>query len=187
MTFPRLRSVTIAAAVGAVALLGVLYWMAAVSVHAPPATLAALRLVKPPKPAPAVVFTDAGGSAHSLSEFRGKVVLLNLWATWCAPCVQELPALAALQKGLPRGRFIVVPVNVGREGGIGQDFFKAHGAGGLTGYVDANSSLFRAFGAYGLPMSVLIDAQGREIARAMGPADWSAPDSVEYFKRLSGS
>ena len=174
-----------AIAIGAVALLVVLYWMTAVSVHAPPKSLAALVPSKPPKPAPAVVFADGAGKLHSLADYRGKVVLLNLWATWCAPCVKELPALAALEKQMPAGRFVVVPVNVGREGGDGAAFLRAHGAGSLKGYVDSNTSLFRAFGAYGLPMSVLIDAEGREIARAEGPADWSAPDSVDYFRWLA--
>lgn len=159
--------------------------MTANSVHAPPSSLDPLKLTRPAKPAPTVVFADAGGKLHNLGEFRGKTVLLNLWAEWCAPCVKELPALAALQSQMPAGRFVVVPVNVGREGGAGQDFFKAHGAGGLKGYIDSNTSLFRSFGAYGLPMSVLIDRQGREIARAEGAADWSAPDSVAYLKRLA--
>ena len=145
-----------------------------------------LKLTEPAKPAPGVVFTGAGEKLHSLREFKGKLVLLNLWAPWCGPCVKELPELAALQKALPRERFTVVAVDVGREGqGEAAAFLKAQHAGALDAYVDSNASLYRAFGGYGLPISVLIDAEGNEIARAEGPADWSAPDSVAYLRQLA--
>jgi len=182
----KLRLAAVATAVGAAVLLAVLYWKTGSTVHAPPPSLAPLRLTEPAKPAPTLVFAGAGGKLHGLGEFRGRLVLLNLWATWCAPCVQELPALAKLEASLPPGRFVVVAVDVGRdEPGDAAAFLKAHGAGGLAAYVDANAAMLRAFGAYGLPMSVLIDANGREIARAEGPADWSAPDSIAWFKRTA--
>ena len=184
---PRLRPLTIAVALGAAALLSVLYVITTLSVHAPPASLKVLTLTHPAKTVPSAVFSGADGKLHSLGEFKGRLVLLNLWAPWCAPCVKELPALAALQKAIPQERFAVVAVDVGRDtpqeaGG----FLASHGAGALHTYLDSNTSLFRAFGAYGLPLSVLIDAKGREIARAEGPADWSAPESVRYLKRLAG-
>ena len=126
------------------------------------------------------------GKLHHLREFEGKVVLLNLWAPWCAPCVKELPALAALQKALPRERFAVVAVDVGRDTlAEAGSVLAGHEARALDAYLDSNTSLFRAFGAYGLPLSILIDAKGREIARAEGPADWSAPESVRYLKQLA--
>jgi len=186
MTLARLRPLPIAVALGAAALLGVLYVITTLSVHAPPASLKILAPTHPAKPVPSVVFSGADGKLHSLGEFKGRVVLLNLWAPWCAPCVKELPALAALQKAVPEERFAVVAVDVGRdtvpEAG---SFLASHGAGALHTYLDSNTSLFRAFGAYGLPLSVLIDAKGREIARAEGPADWSAPESVSYLKWLA--
>jgi thiol-disulfide isomerase/thioredoxin len=187
MTLPRFRPLTIAVAIGAAALLAVLYGITTLSVHAPPASLEPLKLTRPAKPTPSVVFAGADGKLHTLGEFKGRLVLLNLWAPWCAPCVKELPALAALQKALPQDRFAVVAVDVGRDtlaetGG----FLTGHGAGVLHAYLDSNTSLFRAFGAYGLPLSILFDAKGREIARAEGPADWSAPESVRYLKKLAG-
>ena len=119
-------------------------------------------------------------------EYRGRVVLLNLWASWCAPCVRELPALASLQKALPDARFAVVAVDVGRDTrGEAGAFLASHGASVLGANVDSDTSMLRAFGAYGLPVSILIDDKGREIARALGPADWSAPNSVRYLKRVS--
>jgi thiol-disulfide isomerase/thioredoxin len=186
MTLPRFRPLTIAVAIGAAALLAVLYWMTTVAVHAPPPALAPLKLTRPAKAVPAAAFAGADGKIHTLAEFKGRLVLLNLWAPWCAPCVTELPQLSALQKELGRGRLTVVAVNVGRS--TTQEtaaFLAEHGAGSLGVFRDSNVALLRAFGSGGLPVSVLIDAKGREIARADGPADWSAPESVRYLKRLS--
>jgi len=185
VTKARLPVLAIAAG-AAVALLAVLYWMSPATVHAPPASLAPLKLTEPAKPAPLVVFTGPGGKLHNLAEFKGKLVIVNLWAPWCGPCVKELPSLAALQKALPKEKFVVVPVDVGRDGQAeAQAFLKSHGAGSLQTYVDSNAALLRAFGGYGLPMSAVIDAEGREIARVEGAPDWSHPDSVEYLRQLA--
>jgi thiol-disulfide isomerase/thioredoxin len=184
VTRPRLTVIAVAA--GAALLLAVvLYWKSAVTVHAPPATLALLQPV-PARAAPAVVFTGEDGKLHALAEFRGRVVLVNLWAPWCGPCVKELPALAALQKALPREHFAVVTVDVGRDSQAeAREFLKSHGAGTLPANLDANAALLRAFGGYGLPMSILIGKDGNEIARAEGAPDWSAPESVSYLKWLA--
>jgi thiol-disulfide isomerase/thioredoxin len=184
VTRPRLTVIAVAAG-AALLLLGVLYWKSAVTVHAPPATLALLKPV-PARPAPAVVFTGEDGKLHNLAEFKGRVVLVNLWAPWCGPCVKELPALAALQKALPDGKFTVVAVDVGRDSQAeAREFLNSHGAAGLHAYLDSNAALLRAFGGYGLPMSILIGKDGNEIARAEGAPDWSAPESVSYLKWLS--
>jgi thiol-disulfide isomerase/thioredoxin len=186
VTPPRFRSLTIAVAIGAAALIAVLYWIASPSVHAVPASLKPLAETTPPKPAAAMVFVGTDGKLHSLDEFKGKLVLFNLWAPWCAPCVRELPALAALEKAMPKDRFAVVAVDVGRDTAAdARTFLTAHGAGALHAYHDANESVFRAYGAYGLPMSLLVDARGQEIARSLGPADWSAPGSAAYLKNLA--
>ena len=184
MTKPRLLVfATLASA--ALLLLVVLYWMTASTVHAPPASLDPLKLTNAPRPAPSAVFTGAGGRLASLRAFKGRYVLLNLWAPWCGPCVKELPALAALQRALPADRFVVVPVDVGREGqSDAQEFLAGHGAGTLLTYVDTNAALLRAFGGYGLPMSALIDPEGNEIARAEGAPNWAAPESVAYLRQL---
>lgn len=173
-----------AAAAGAI----VLYVILSGPVHAlpePPAALARLEPGIQAKSVPAVAFTDGMGKRHMLSEFRGRYVLLNLWATWCSPCVRELPALAALQAAVPKDRLAVVAVNVGRSGAAETaDFLKEHDAARLGVYLDSNIALLRAFRAYGLPFSILIDAQGREVARAAGPANWDAPAAIAYFKSL---
>jgi thiol-disulfide isomerase/thioredoxin len=152
----------------------------------PPAALAPYAAAKAPVPVPQVAITDANGARVMLSAFKGRYVLLNLWATWCAPCVRELPALAKLKAEVPAGRMAVVAVDVGR--GTPADakaFLAAHGAGALAAYVDTDLALLRSFGAYGLPLTILIDPDGREIGRAVGPAQWDAPDSIAYFRGLA--
>jgi thiol-disulfide isomerase/thioredoxin len=169
---------------------GVLYWKRSAPVHAGPLTApASLARLAPEKPTAvaAASFTGADGTRHTLAEFKGHYVLLNLWAVWCAPCVKELPALARLQAAVPKASLEVVPVDVAR--GTPADaaaFLKAHGAAKLPAFIDADLGMMRVFGAYGLPLTVLIDDKGREVARAVGPADWDAPDAVAYFKALTG-
>jgi len=170
------------------ALLGVLYVILSGPVHAvdqvPPA-LARLIPAKEPRSVPAVAFSDAMGKRHLLSEFRGRYVLLNLWATWCNPCVRELPALARLQAAVPPDRLKIVAVNVGRsDARETAAFLGAHRAEALGVYLDSNVALVRAFRAYGLPLSVLIDPEGREVARAFGGSNWDAPSAIAYFKAL---
>jgi thiol-disulfide isomerase/thioredoxin len=134
-----------------------------------------------------VAFSDTAGHRHALSEFRGRTVLLNLWAPWCAPCVRELPALAKLSRSVPASKLTVIAVDVGRGGPEdARAFLSEHGASALSVYVDSDIALVRAFGAYGLPLSVVIDPQGREIARSVGPGDWGAPDAVAYLRTLAG-
>lgn len=146
--------------------------------------LAKLKPDEQPKPVPAVAFSDAAGARHSLSEFRGRYLLLNLWATWCAPCVKELPALSHLQAAIGPRKLIVVPVNVGRDNATETTkFLKQHRAA-LPVYIDTNSAFLHAFGAYGLPLTVLIDPRGREIARAIGAVRWDEPEALAYFRGL---
>lgn len=134
---------------------------------------------------PAVAFTDAAGKPHMLSEFRGKYVLLNLWATWCGPCVKELPALAKLKGEVPDG-FTVVAVNVGRSTEAEtKGFLAAHSASALDAYTDRNLAIMRSLHVYGLPVSLLVDPKGKIVARADGPAPWDAPAAVDYFKALA--
>jgi thiol-disulfide isomerase/thioredoxin len=185
----KARSIASAVFLGAGALAVVLYGMWAMRVHEPmkpPASLARLAPVEKVGPVPAVAFLGADGRTHALKDFKGRYVLLNLWAVWCAPCVKELPALAKLQSALPPGQMEVVAVDVARgTPKDAADFLKSHNAVALKPYIDPNLTLMRAFGAYGLPMTILIDDKGNQIAHAMGPADWDAADAIAYFKALS--
>ncbi|HVV29197.1 MAG TPA: TlpA disulfide reductase family protein [Rhizomicrobium sp.] len=182
------KKIIIVSALIVAVVLGVLYGKGLVSVHqglAPPSELAALKLEKTPKPAPDVAFTDAQGVRHTLASLRGRYVLLNLWATWCAPCVAELPALARLKVFAPGVQVIAVNTDRGDVDAAG--FLKSHQAGALGVYRDSDIAMIRSFGAYGLPMTALIDPKGNVIAKAEGPADWDSPDAVAYFKRITGS
>ena len=188
------RLVLIAAAALAVVVAGaafVLYGMQPGAVHeqaGPPPALAPFALAAKPAPVPQVAIGDASGARLSLASFKGKYVLLNLWATWCAPCVKELPALAKLKAAASSGTFTVVAVDVGRNtAGEARTFLDAHDARALDTYVDSNIALLRAFNAFGLPLTVLIDPQGREIGRAVGPAQWDNTDAIAYFKSLSAA
>jgi thiol-disulfide isomerase/thioredoxin len=152
----------------------------------PPSALAPFTLAAKPAAVPQVAVSDASGARLSLASFKGKYVLLNLWATWCGPCVKELPALAKLKSAAASANFAVVAVDVGRNTtGEARSFLDAHDAKALDTYVDSNIALLRAFNAFGLPLTVLIDPQGREIGRAVGPAQWDNKDAIAYFKGLA--
>lgn len=184
-----MSKVKIAAGIGLLAVLacGVLYGIGYWPVHAgagkrPPVLVTQAA----PKPAPSVAFADAAGVRHALAAYRGKYVLLNLWATYCAPCVAELPALARLKAEVPG--LTVLAVDVGRDTpDAAAAFLKSHKADSLGTYVDTNIALIAAFKAYGLPTTVLIDPSGNIIARAEGPAEWGSDDTVTYFKTLTQS
>ena len=175
-----------ALAVVLVAVAAVLYVnRSTVNADRPPSVLSALVPAAKAETVPAVAFTDAAGKPHMLSEFRGKYVLLNMWATWCGPCVKELPSLAKLKGEVPDG-FTVVAVNVGRSTEAEtRGFLAAHSAGALAAYTDRNLAMMRSLHVYGLPVSLLIDPKGDIVARADGPAPWDAPEAVDYFKALS--
>jgi thiol-disulfide isomerase/thioredoxin len=151
-----------------------------------PASLAELKPAKTPSLAPDVSFTDMGGRSYALSNYRGRYVLLNLWASWCGPCVKELPALADLQRAIPAKRLSVVTVDVERNAEkVASQFLIAHRASELPAFADPGMKLMAATKTFGLPTTLLIDPQGREIARATGPAAWNAPDAIAWFEALT--
>jgi thiol-disulfide isomerase/thioredoxin len=171
-----------------VVLVGIaLYAMRTEGVHetgAKPEALAKLVRVDRPQRIPAASFLDAKGERLSLATFHGDYVLLNLWATWCAPCVRELPALAKLQHDVPT--LTIVAVSEGRESAAETArFLKSHGAGSLRVYVDPDHAFLAALGAFGLPLSVLMDRNGMEQAKAVGPAEWDDPEAIAYMRTLT--
>jgi thiol-disulfide isomerase/thioredoxin len=146
-------------------------------------TLAAF-LVKPDRPALAdAAFQDAEGKPLKLSDWKGRVALVNLWATWCAPCRKEMPDLATLQKELGSDDFEVVAISVDRKGAeASAAFLKETGADSLRLYVEPTTAILNDIQALGLPATVLIDRQGREIGRLLGPADWASPEAIALVK-----
>ncbi|HZD21706.1 MAG TPA: TlpA disulfide reductase family protein [Burkholderiales bacterium] len=137
-----------------------------------------------PRPVPELRFNDAEGRAHTLADFRGKVVLLNIWATWCDPCREEMPALDRLQAQLGGERFQVVAVSVDEQGqAIARKFYARTGIKALPLYIDPTAKAAFTVDAAGLPASLLIDRQGREIGRHLGAVKWDEPAVVERLRR----
>jgi len=165
--------------------LAVLYGAGTAPVHAAPAMPKPLAAEKPAKAAPAVSFTDGKGAKHSLKEYQGKYVLVNMWATWCAPCVAELPALAKLKAALPNMHVLAVDLT-GKTQTPAKSlaFLKEHKADSLGAYVDTERMFMRGFVAAVMPTTVLIDPAGKVVARAEGPAEWASPAFIAYFKSL---
>jgi thiol-disulfide isomerase/thioredoxin len=158
------------------------------SAGASPEPVAELAPVRPPRPLPVLKLTDEDGRPSSLTRLKGKVVLVNFWATWCAPCVEELPALSRLQARLSGGDFTVVAVAVDRNGPEAvKPFLKDHGIANLTVLYDPTMAASRAVGVTGLPTSVLVDRQGREIARAVGTPDWDKAQAMRPIEEALGT
>jgi thiol-disulfide isomerase/thioredoxin len=146
----------------------------------------ALKLTDPPVPAPAISFVAGDGSEHHLAEFLGHGMVVNLWATWCAPCVAEMPSLAALSRTLAPNDIAVLPLSSDRGGASAVEaFYKEHGITGLPVLLDPKSAAAHAWHARGIPTSVIIDRQGRERGRLEGSADWSTPAAAELVRKLT--
>ena len=137
-----------------------------------------------PRPVADVVFQDASGAKRHLAEFRGRVVLLNLWATWCAPCREEMPTLDRLQSRLGGKDFEVIALSIDRDGAtVVKRFFDATNVHALAIYVDPTMEAQGKLDAIGIPTTVLIDRQGREVARRTGPASWDGPEAIAVIQR----
>jgi thiol-disulfide isomerase/thioredoxin len=150
-----------------------------------------LQRTSQPRPLPDLAFVSADGSRHRLSEWRGKVVLLNLWATWCAPCKAEMPSLDRLQAKFGGDRFTVLAISTDKSGSQQPaSFFAKEAIVHLDLYNDATGAATSLLGAAGLPLSIILDGQGREVARLLGPARWDSPEAatrIEEFLNISGN
>jgi len=140
----------------------------------------------PPLPAPAVSFVDLAGNPASLSEFTGKIVLVNLWATWCEPCLREMPSLERLQSRLG-DKIVVVAISEDRGGSkTVEPFVGKLGLKSVKIYLDPKSAVERPFKVQGLPTSFLIDREGRVLGRVEGAAEWDAPKLLGILKSFLG-
>ena len=140
-------------------------------------------LLDKPNPVAEITFNDAEGYARKLADFRGKVVLLNVWATWCVPCRTEMPTLDRLQASLGGADFEVVPVSIDRGGlDVIRKFYNEIGISKLAMYVDPSGQVLHQVRALGLPTTVLIDRVGQEIGRVIGPAEWDTPEIAEFLR-----
>lgn len=145
--------------------------------------VAAVALSSKPAQVPDIAFIDDKGGERKLSEWRGRTVLLNLWATWCVPCKREMPELDRLQAEQGGEGFEVVAINLDRAGpGLGKDFYSEIALNNLGYYHDPEGRIFRDLKAIGMPTTLLIDDKGCELGRIAGPADWAAPEAQELVK-----
>lgn len=149
--------------------------------------VAALTMATAPLRLPDLAFDDAGGQPKKLSDWRGRMVLVNLWATWCVPCRKEMPALDELQAKLGGANFEVVAINIDtRDPEKPKNFLKDGNLTRLGYFSDPKAKVFqdlKAVGrALGMPTSVLVDRQGCEIATLAGPAEWASDDAVKLIK-----
>src|SRR6195256_1309297 len=148
--------------------------------------MAALTMATAPLRLPDVAFEDGDGKAKKLSDWRGRTVLVNLWATWCVPCRKEMPALEALQQKLGGPDFEVVAVNIDtRDPEKPKNFLREANLTRLGYFSDQKAKIFqdlKAIGrALGMPTSVLVDGQGCEIATIAGPAEWASDDAIKLI------
>ena len=151
--------------------------------------LASLQLHGEPRAVPTTAVKDANGKSVDLSDYRGKYVLLNFWALWCAPCVKEMPSLERLDAELGSAKFEVVTIATGRNAPPAVDkFFAKKGITHLPKLFDPKMALMRDIGGSGLPLTVLIGPDGREVARFNGDAEWDSPTALAMLRGwMSGS
>lgn len=150
------------------------------------AGLAKLVPLENPAPIPDTQFTDRDGNELSLSDYEGKVILVNFWATWCAPCRKEMPSLDKLQTEMGGEDFQVVTIATGRNPVEKIDsFFEETSVENLPVLLDPRQALARDMGVVGLPVSVVIDREGNEVARLIGDADWSGSAAVSLITQLT--
>jgi len=141
------------------------------------------RLLENPRPVPDVAFVDGAGKSVRLTDFEGKVVLLNFWATWCAPCVRELPTMDRLQARLGGEGLAVVAVSWDRGGlAVVEPFLAELGIEHLDIYLDTPGRTGPEFGVRGLPTTFLIDRQGRMVGGMEGPAEWDSPEAEALIR-----
>jgi thiol-disulfide isomerase/thioredoxin len=136
-----------------------------------------------PRPLPDIHFENGQGEAMSLAELRGKVVLLNIWATWCAPCRREMPTLERLQAELGGADFELVALSIDRSGlAVVKEFYEELGLQELGMYIDSSGKASRELSALGVPTTLLIDREGNELGRLAGPAEWDSSEMVTFIR-----
>lgn len=151
----------------------------------PPLTQGLQRL-SPPAELPDGIFVSADGASHHLTDFKGRGMVVNLWATWCAPCVAEMPSLELLSKALAPQDIAVLPLSSDRGGADAvRAWYQAHGIAALPVLLDPKGLLARAFDARGIPTTIVINQNGQAVARLEGAADWSAPEAQVLIRGLT--
>ena len=141
-----------------------------------------------PKPVPELAFLDESGEQATIGDFEGDVVVLNLWATWCAPCRHEMPSLDRLQARFGGNGLEVIALSLDRgEVARVRDFFEELEVANLAIYQDPEGAAGRELGAPGLPTTILIDRSGQEVGRLLGPAEWDSDEAIAVIEALVGT
>ena len=161
---------------------------APVACASPPPALGRYQPAKEGKHIPTTAFIDADGNEKSLADLRGEGLIVNFWATWCAPCVKEMPALDRLAEATgPRG-LRVLALSADREGAsVVREFYDVNKIRYLPVAIDKMSRVARAIGVDGLPTTVLYDSEGREVGRVIGVAEWDTPAAVDFLGGCLGA
>jgi thiol-disulfide isomerase/thioredoxin len=147
----------------------------------------ALQRVDPPAPLPPAALVDAAGAVHGVAEFAGTGLVINLWATWCVPCVAEMPALAVLAGRLKDSSIRVLPLSSDRGGApVVASYYHQHGIEGLSIWLDPKGEAARVWGVRGIPTTLIVDREGRERGRLQGAVDWASDAAVATVRGLVG-
>jgi thiol-disulfide isomerase/thioredoxin len=140
-------------------------------------------ITSPPKPMPDLEFLDANDKPMRLADFTGQARLVNLWATWCAPCVKEMRSLDQLQAEMPRDRFVVLPISLdGATKSKVAPFYKERKLTNLGIFYDKGRKAMSVLGVTLLPTSILVDPAGRELGRLEGDADWDTREGIALMR-----
>ena len=142
-----------------------------------------LVLLKNPKLYEGVTFLDINEKNVNLNDFKGKLIILNFWATWCAPCKDEMPSLDNLQSNTKLNNLKIFPINVGQEDrSQSERFFKELNINNLDIYIDAPITLAKKFSLRGVPTTILFNKEGKEFARILGSIDFNDEEFINWLK-----
>ena len=155
--------------------------------HNSPPSLGRFIQQIPPTALSATTFHDAKNTEYSIKDYRGKGLILNFWATWCPPCVKEMPALIKLKKIIENDNILILALSEDRGGAKTViSFFENQGLEGLDALVDKKGKVAHEYEIQGLPVSLLIDKEGLERGRVIGIADWDKPEVINFIRRCIG-
>ena len=135
------------------------------------------------RPPLTVAWRDANGQEVSLAALRGKVVMLNFWASWCSPCLRELPSINRLQARLGGDQFTVVALNVDRGGkSVAERYTRRLKLDKLALYIDQSNNAAKSMNLKNMPTTIIFDAEGREVGRLVGAAEWDTEEAINLLK-----